>query len=106
MFPTLAGLQVAVEAYLRAVEVEVRRAIDPAELGLYEILLVKGGFPALQHCAARRFVAPAQSAFDAFGIIEREHFAQLGIFPRVSPAAERIAVPEQAVALRGDNERN
>ena len=95
----LAGLEAAVEADARAVEGEVRRTVDAAEFRCYEIFLVEGGLPSLQHRAVRRLVTSAQSAFDAFGIIEGEDFTQLGIFPRVAPAAERITVPEQAVAL-------
>lgn len=101
---------------MRPGEIEIGRTLDLLAFGCDEILLVDGGLAADQGVllesvggvvAARgRDVSPCQRALFAVFVIKGEHFSQMQVIPRVTPAEEGVAVPEDAVVPGGDYERD
>ena len=103
----LLGLQLAFEGHVRPGEIEVGRTLDLLAFGRDKILLVDGGLAADQGVLLRpvgaggaargRDVSPCQRALFTVFVIKGEHFSQMQVIPRVTPAKEGVAVPEDAV---------
>ena len=114
--PALLRLDLALEGDVRPGEIEVGCTFNLLALRGYEILLVDGRLAAYLdvvlrpvrpvRATDRRHVSARKGPFFAVFVIQGEHLVEVEIVPGISPAQERIAVPEYAVVPGRDYERN
>ncbi len=97
----LRGLDPALIDHFRAVERNLGQVLDH-EL----VFIIERIFPLHQRLALGRDIGARQCTFHAVFVVEYERFAQLLIWFRITPAAERIGIEEQAVTLVRNHKRN